>query len=357
MKSTSMLTILLGVAAAYGQAPPAAQRTGPGVQAPQDAKYQDLIKTCKVPPAPAPGRGGAAKGGGPAKGGQGKGPAAPAASGPKEIAAIPGVIAAGQQWKDVWQVEGNNADGIVATKDGGILLAQNDNSNVVKLDKNGKVSNAYTGLNTSGSVAMNGKYLFVLNRGLNQSIEQLEPQRKTLVNKNNGDPLDCLGGTLNDMTADSKGGVYFTMGGVFHADSKGTVTKYGENINPNGIVLSPDEKHLYVTNGATLAAFDVQKDGSLTNQREFAKLEAGGGGDGSTFDSAGRLYVTAQANGIQVFDPTGKYLGVIPTPRPVITVTFSGPDRKTLYAVSRTGNTDWIIALPMIAQGPKGRGK
>ena len=156
--------------------------------------------------------------------------------------------------------------------------------------------------------------LFVLNRGLHQSIEQLEPQRKTLVNKNNGDPLDCLGSILNDMTADSKGGVYFTMGGVFHADSKGKITKYGENVNPNGIVLSPDEKHLYVTNGATLAAFDVQKDGSLTNQREFAKLEAGGGGDGSTFDSAGRLYVTAQAAGMQVFDPDGKYLGVIPTP-------------------------------------------
>jgi len=354
MKSIEMIGILslVGASAALCQAPAAAPRTGPGVQAPQDAKYQDLIKTCKVPPQPAQGRGGAAKGG-PAKG-QAKGPAAPAA--PKEIPAIPGVIAAGQQWKDVWQVEGNNADGIVATKDGGILAAQNDNSTVVKLDKDGKVSPAYTGLNTSGSVAMNGKNLFVLNRGLNQSIEQLEPKRKTLVNKNNnGDPLDCLGGTLNDLVADSKGGVYFTMGGVFHADAKGTITKYGENVNPNGIVLSPDEKHLYVTNGATLAAFDVQKDGSLTNQREFAKLE--GGGDGSTFDSTGRLYVTLQAAGIQVFSPDGKSLGVIPTPRPVITVTFSGPDRKTLYAVSRTGNTDWIIAIPMIAQGPKGRGK
>jgi sugar lactone lactonase YvrE len=355
MKSTGMLTILLGAIGAsvvLSQQPPAAPRTGPGVQAPQDAKYQDLIKTCKVPPQPAQGRGGAK--GGPPKG-QAKGPAAPA--GPKEIAAIPGVIAAGQQWKDVWQVEGNNADGIIATKDGGILAAQNDNSTVVKLDKNGKVSNAYTGLNTSGSVAMNGKNMFVLNRGLNQSIEQLEPKRKTLVNKNNnGDPLDCLGGTLNDLVADSKGGVYFTMGGVFHADSKGTITKYGENINPNGIVLSPDEKHLYVTNGTTMAVFDVQKNGSLTNQREFAKFEGGGGGDGSTFDSAGRLYVTSTA-GVQVIGPDGKNLGVIPTPRGVITVTFSGPDRKTLYAVSRTGNTDWIIAIPMIAQGPKGRGK
>jgi gluconolactonase len=274
------------------------------------------------------------------------------------VTAIAGVIAAGQQWKDIWKVEGNNADGIIATKDGGILLAQNDNSNIVKLDKDGKTSTAYTGLNTSGSVAMNGKYLFAVNRGLNQSIEQLAPQRKPLATKtSSGDPLDCLGGTLNDLTADSKGGVYFTMGSVFHADAKGNVTRYGENINTNGIVLSPDEKHLYVTNGATLAAFDVQKDGSLTNQREFAKLEANG--DGSTFDSAGRLYVTLQGAGIQVLSPDGKSLGVIPTPRAVITTTFSGPDRKTLYAVSRDNaqNKDWIIAIPMLAQGPKGRGK
>ena len=360
MKPLTMTTILfgaLGAVAVFSQGPPpAAPRTGPGVQAPQDAKYADLIKTCKVPPPPPPGRGGAR--GGQAKGGKGRGPGAPAEAGPKEytVMAIPGVIAAGQQWKEIWKVEGNNADGIIATKDGGILLAQNDNSNVVKLDKDGKTSNAYTGLNTSGSVAMNGKNLFVLNRGLHQSIEQLEPKRKTLVNENNGDPLDCLGSILNDMTADSKGGVYFTMGGVFHADSKGKITKYGENINPNGIVLSPDEKHLYVTNGTTLAVFDVQKDGSLTNQREFAKFEGGGGGDGSTFDSAGRLYVTSTA-GVQVISPDGKNLGVIPTPRGVISVTFSGPDRKTLYAVSRTGNTDWIIGIPMIAQGPKGRGK
>ncbi len=359
MKSAGMLTIVLGVAgaaAALGQAPPAAQRTGPGVQAPQDAKYADLMASCKVPP---PARGGFR--GGPPKGGRGRGPGpAKAGAGPQEytVAGIPGVIAAGQQWKEVWKVEGNNADGIIATSDGGILLAQNDNSAVVKLDKNGNVSTAYSGLNTAGSVARNSKgALFVVNRGLHQSILQLEPQRKTLVDKTSaGDPLDCLGSILNDVTADSKGGVYFTMGGVFHADSKGHVTKYGENVNPNGIILSPDEKHLYVTNGATLAAFDVQKDGSLTNQREFAKLEGGGGGDGSTFDSAGRLYVTA-GSGVEVFSPDGKYLGVIPTPRPVITVTFSGADRKMLYAVSRTGNTDWIIAIPTIAQGPKGRGK
>jgi len=50
---------------------------------------------------------------------------------------------------------------------------------------------------------------------------------------------------------------------------------------------------------------------------------------------------------------------MIPTPRGTITVTFGGPDRKTLYAVARDNamDRDWIIALPMIAQGAKPRGK
>jgi len=355
MKSTVVLTVAIGIiaAAVYSQSPPPGGRTsGPGVQSAADSREPDVLKTCKVQPEPRAG-GGQGKGGG-----KGKGPAP--APGPKDytVTEIPGVIAAGQKWKEVWKVEGNNADGIIGTKDGGLLIAQNDNSTVVKLDKDGKVSDAYTGLNTSGSVAMNSKgALFVANRGFNPSIEQLAPTRKTLANKYNDEPMDCIRSVLNDISADSKGGVYFTMGGLFHADAKGKVTKYGDMLTTNGIMLSADEKHLWVTNGASLAEFDVQKDGSLTNQREFVKLQ--GGGDGSTFDSMGRLYVTTNGanGGVEVISPEGKSLGVIPTPRGVISVAFSGLDRKTLYAVSREGNTDWIISIQMIAQGAKGRGK
>jgi gluconolactonase len=353
MKSTGMRAVVLaglGAMAAWGQIPvPAGKTTGPGVQAPRDSKEPEVLKTCKVPP-PAPGAGFPRRGPTPAA----------AEPDPKTVTEIPGVVAAGQQWKEIWEVDGNNADGIIATKDGGILIAQNDNSDVIKLDKSGKTSIAYMGTNTGGALAMNSKgALFVDNRGLNASIEELAPHRQTLANKYNGDSFDCIGGVLNDLTADSKGGAYFTMGGLYYSDSQGKVTKYGENLFTNGIVLSEDEKHLYVTNGMTVAAFDVHKDGSLTNQHEFAKLQGGGfGGDGSTFDAAGRLYVTSNS-GVQVIATDGKNLGLIPTPRDVISVAFSGPDRKTLYAVSRDNaqNKDWIIAIEMIAQGPKGRGK
>ena len=357
MRSTGLLAIALSVftaGAGWCQIPPPAGQTqGSGVQAPRDSRYADAIKACKTPPVP---------------------PRPPAAAAtapvptprPYTVTEIPGVIAAGKQWKEFWQVDGNNADGLVGTEDGGLLLAQNDKSAVVKLDKSGRASVAYTGTNTGGSLALNEKgALFLVNRGLNQSIEQLAPERKTLTGKTvDGSSLDCLGGVLNDLTADSRGGVYFTMGGLYYADAKGAVTRYGENLTTNGIVLSEDEKRLWVTNGPSLAVFDVQKDGALTNQREFAKLEGCAGfqgpctGDGSTFDTAGRLYVASQA-GVQVIGPDGKYLGSIPTDRNIISVAFSGPDRKTLYAVSRENalNRDWIIAIDMAAQGAKGRGK
>ena len=334
--------------------PPAAS-----LQAPLDPGYAALIGTCKMPP---PARGGR----GPA-GARGGARGAPPPQGVRDytVTDIPGVIAAGRKWTFVWQQAGNNGDGIVGTDDGGVLLAQNDSSKVVKLDRNGKPSIAYSDTHTGGALSMNSKgNLFIVERGLRMKVEQLAPQRKLLTDSFQGEPLDCLGSVINDLTADSRGGVYFTMGGLFYADPKGVVTRYGENLTTNGVILSADEKTLYVTNGTTLAAFDVQKDGSLTNQREFVKFTAGGG-DGSTIDSQGRLYVTTGA-GVEVIGRDGKHLGVIPTPRGVISCAFGGKDKKTLFVLARgaqdaegneVANAAQVWSIPMIAQGYKGRAK
>jgi gluconolactonase len=364
MKLNVMLAIALGVSVstfAFGQsqAPPAtAQPAGAqrSLQALQDPKEAAVLAACKNPPPPAQRPPGAP--------GQG-GPPAPA-PGPRDytIAEIPGVIAAGQQWKFVWQELGNNGDGIIGSPDGGLLIAQNDNSKVVKLDKNGNASVVYTDTNTGGAVSMNTKgALFIVERGLNPSLVELAPTRKTLASSFQGDPLDCIGIVLNDLAADSKGGAYFTMGGLFYANPSGQVTKYGDNLSTNGIILSTDEKTLYVTNRETVAAFDVQPDGSLSNQREFGKLEGGGFGDGSTIDAAGRIYVTT-GPGVQVFGPDGKYLGLIPTPRGVISVAFAGRDKMTLFILARgakdpqgneVANAAQVYSISMIAQGFKKR--
>src|SRR5262245_62759599 len=175
MKSTGMLLPALGSFGAIvilGQTPAPPQQ-GPGVQAPADARYQEWVTTkCKTPPPP--------RGGGPARGpapaaaagGAGARGANNATAGPPEprdymVTEIPGVIAAGQKWKSIWTGTGNNADGILATKDGGILAAQNTNSTVMRIDKNNKASVAYKDTNTGGALSMNKKgALFIVERGI-----------------------------------------------------------------------------------------------------------------------------------------------------------------------------------------------
>src|SRR5262249_49424776 len=111
---------------------------------------------------------------------------------------------------------------------------------------------------------------------------------------------------------------------------------------------------------------------TTANRRNFARLEAGGNGDGMAIDAAGRVYVTS-GPGVQVFAPDGKYLGLIPTPRGVISVAFSGAGKKTLYVVGsgaldpdgrehaepagRRNNAKSIFKISLLAEGFKGRAK
>ena len=160
-------------------------------------------------------------------------------------------------------------------------------------------------------------------------------------------------------------GVYLavTGGGLFYANPRGVMSKYGDGVTlANGIILSPDEKTLYVTNGAVVLAFDVQQDGSLKNQRELGKLRGGQGGDGSAVDSQGRVYV-ATGQSADVFAPSGEFLGSIKGPQGMHGVAFGGQDKKTLFGIVFYGGwgtpsaRNRVVAIPMIAQGYTGRAK
>ena len=374
MKSSLLFGIgfaALAAAAVVAQGQPST----PNLQAPNDLRYADVVAKCKTPPpgqgarpggAPGARPGGAARAGAPPAA-AGRGAAATPTAAPEyTVAEIPGVIAAGARWTPIYNTTGNNADGPLADPDGSLLIAQQDNGMVLKLDVKGQATIAHRDTNTGGALAMNPKgALFVASRGIGTAILQLTPQRRVHANRYNGDPLECIGGVLNDISADSRGGVYFTMGGLFYADPKGTVTAYGENLRTNGVLLSADEKTLYVTNGQSVAAFDVGANGALTNQREFGKLPSGGG-DGLAVDTDGRLYVSGGGGGapaggapvgVHVFARDGKYLGHIPAPRSLITAAFAGPDKKTLFGIANDRVRVDVYTIPMIAQGLKGRAK
>ena len=358
MRSVIAVAVFLGcIAAASAQSPSSAFPRGNSLQSWQNSGLPAVLAKCKNPPQPFSIGGGA----------QAVNTEPPSAPSPPTSTEIPGVIVAGQTWKVVWSWQGNNADGPIAGDDGTLLFANNDAGNVMRLDPaTGLATVIHDDTNTGGALSRgkNGA-LFVASRGLNAGILQLEPERKVFASSFRGEPFECAGGVLNDLAADNRGGVYLavTGGGLFYADPQGLVSQYGAGITrANGIILNPDEKTLYITNGATVLAFDVQTDGALTNQREFGTLRGGQGGDGSAVDAQGRVYVATGASA-DVFAPDGEFLGSIPGPRGMHGVAFGGRDKKTLFGIVFYGGwgtpsaRNQIVSIPTLAQGYAGRAK
>ena len=300
------------------------------------------------------------------------------------VTAIPRVVAAGAQWKLVWQGS-DNADGIVGTKEGGLLFAQEQPSTVGMLDKDDQFSIFVSDTRGTGAVAIDsrGRVLGVERTcsdpgGNPEQCHELPelvvlwPTRQTLASKVGDQTFWRMG----EVIADAKGGAYFNddTPGVYYINADGQASLVaGKEVDTNGLAISPDEKTVYSTNRNTIVAFDAAPDGTTRNQRTFVTLEGGANGDGMCVDSEGRLYVTAGDTGIQLFSREGTYLGTIPFPRSASSCAFSGTDKKVLYAKGagmtlpdgqeyRTpagvrNNAKAIYRIDMIAQGFLGRAK
>lgn len=171
----------------------------------------------------------------------------------------------------------------------------------------------------------------------------------------------------NDLVIDRQGGIYFTdphfrapeplpqsVTAVYYLAADGKVTRLIDNLKaPNGIILSPNEKTLYVvpSGQSEVMAYAVQSPGKIDEGKVLVSLKqpegvTGSGGDGLTVDEQGNLYVTAQL-GVQVISPAGEILGVIEFPEQPANVTFVGTDRKTLFVTARTS----VHIAPMEASG------
>lgn len=160
----------------------------------------------------------------------------------------------------------------------------------------------------------------------------------------------------NDLVVDKQGGVYFTdpeygapkpwpqkVRSVYYVAPNKEVTRIVEELpNPNGILLSPDEKTLYVipSSQSEVMAYNVLSPGKVDKGRVFASLKQpegkkNSGGDGGTVDKDGNIYVTSDL-GVQVFSPAGKLMEIISLPEVPANVNFGGPDNKSLYMTART---------------------
>ena len=176
----------------------------------------------------------------------------------------------------------------------------------------------------------------------------------------------------NDLCIDPQGRVYFTSRsavkdpegenpkGVYRIDPDGTVQRilvFPKVHMPNGIVLSPDNKTLYLIEAhpdanhhRDIRAYDLLSNGKVANERVLINFYPGRSGDGMCIDAEGNLYVAAGLHktrntsetldtkpGIHVISPAGKLIAYRETPEDTITnCTFGGKDLRTLYVACGT---------------------
>lgn len=165
----------------------------------------------------------------------------------------------------------------------------------------------------------------------------------------------------NDLTLASDGSIYFTdppygleglgqsphkelpFNGVYRLRPSGEVDLLDDTLSfPNGIILSPDGRTLYVAvsdpERAVIHAYDVGADGRVSGKRTFADLTdlvkqgLKGLPDGMAVDRAGNLFATGPG-GVHVFTPAGARLGRIDTGTAIANCTF-GEDGRTLFLAS-----------------------
>lgn len=150
----------------------------------------------------------------------------------------------------------------------------------------------------------------------------------------------------NDLWIDSRGGIYFTD--PYYG--RGEIGQDGEHVyylpiggkapvrvidtmtRPNGIIGTPDGKTLYVADHGEGKVFKyrIGDDGSLSDKVFFAAV----GCDGIALDGKGNVYLTSYA--VQIFNPAGDLIEIIPVPERPSNVCFGGKGMKTLFITART---------------------
>jgi gluconolactonase len=256
-------------------------------------------------------------------------------------------------------------EGPAADRDGNVYFSDIPNQRIHKVDADGKLSVFREKSNNANGLMLNAKGEIVACEMAGQVVAYSPDgkSRRVLADKYNGERFNAP----NDLVIDRQGGVYFTdpafgapmplpqgKTAVYYIAPGGEVTRLIDDLpNPNGVILSPDEKTLYVipSGQAEMMAYPVESPGKIGKGKVFCKLKQrreGGksGGDGLTVDTRGNLYITSDL-GLQVYNPSGDLLGIIALPEQPANVTFGGRDLKTLYVTARTS----LYTVPMQATG------
>ena len=152
--------------------------------------------------------------------------------------------------------------------------------------------------------------------------------------------------TVNDLAVNVKGDIYFTDSPakkVWYIPKGGQPRVVDEGIEyPNGVMFSPDQTLLYVSDHAAQLSwtFQIQPDGSLAHKQRYFYVHmpdaaTRSGADGMVADTNGSVYI-ATFLGVQVFDQIGKCHAIIPPPGrgSLSSVKFGGANLDELYVTN-----------------------
>ncbi|WP_457492955.1 SMP-30/gluconolactonase/LRE family protein [Streptomyces sp. P5_D11] len=116
---------------------------------------------------------------------------------------------------------------------------------------------------------------------------------------------------------------------------------------PNGVILSPDEKRLYVSDSraARIQMFDIREDGTLSDGKVFAEGRGKVRFDNIRFDDEGRLWAAALDDSVHCYHPDGTLIGRLRVPEPVSNIAFGGPKNNRLFITATTSLYSLVMSV------------
>ncbi|WP_326633935.1 MULTISPECIES: SMP-30/gluconolactonase/LRE family protein [unclassified Streptomyces] len=116
---------------------------------------------------------------------------------------------------------------------------------------------------------------------------------------------------------------------------------------PNGVILSPDEKRLYVSDSraARIQMFDIREDGTLSDGKVFAEGRGNVRFDNIRFDDEGRLWAAALDDSVHCYHPDGTLIGRLRVPEPVSNIAFGGPKNNRLFITATTSLYSLVMSV------------
>src|ERR1700730_52140 len=274
------------------------------------------------------------------------------------------------------------AEGPAFSREGNYLLFSDiPNNRIMRLlwdDNNLSVFREPSNNSNGNTIDPQGRLVTCEHRARRVTRTELDGTITVIADKYNGKRLN----SPNHVVVASNGSIWFTdptygIGGnyeglkqpqeqdkhyVFRVDGKtGDIKPVVDDFTqPNGILLSPDEKKLYVidtgfTDGGPshIRVFDVDiETGKLTNGKVFAEGFAPGITDGMRCDVDGNVWCSMgwadpKEDGVRCYSPSGDLLGKIHLPETCANLCFGGPLRNRLFVCGSTS----VYALYVGTQG------